>query len=537
MKRAGLFSVTIACLGSMLFLPSVYAELADSPWPMFQHDAQHTGQSQYGGPAMGKLAWSYERSHGIIASPALGLAGRIYVADWELDVFSPSGALCWSYEGVGIQDTSAAIASDGHIYMSAGDNGLYALHSTGPLAWSYITRDHVDSGPAIDTDGKIYFGTHDSNLFYVLTSLGSLAWSYDVEKLWYASPALATDGSVYVGRTGNLANNIYALTSSGKFSWSYGTAFIGYWSPSSPVIGVNSELYIAGNDNNLYNLSSVGTLRWSYGGLSGRDPALSSEGCLYIGGQDNKLYTLTSEGKFLWSYQVGWYVHGIPILDSASRVYISSADNNFYSLTSSGMLIWSYASRDNVDGRSALALGSEGQLYAGTWDSILYCFQDLLTPTVTPTVPTPTPTETPALTPTPTITPSFTSTPLVPFTPTPVPQAQVDLGGASLSEGEQLTATFVLNEPIERKFTVYAAIVLPDGSILDALTLGTKLKPLAVNVKGLAPPFSFPFINVTIPAGAPKGVYQVLMAFYDPKRSNPFKNSPFLLVRSVFTVE
>jgi len=122
-------------------------------------------------------------------------------------------------------------------------------------------------------------------------------------------------------------------------------------------------------------------------------------------------------------------------------------------------------------------------------------------------------------------------------TEAPVPQAQINVGGVSLSAGDQLTATFVLNEPIERAFTVYAAIILPDGSFLDAVTLGSKLKPLAVNVDRLTPPFSYQFIDVTIPSGAPKGAYQVLMAFYDPKGSNPFKHSPFLLVRSGFTME
>ncbi|MCX6356877.1 MAG: hypothetical protein NT045_03220, partial [Candidatus Aureabacteria bacterium] len=123
-----------------------------------------------------------------------------------------------------------------------------------------------------------------------------------------------------------------------------------------------------------------------------------------------------------------------------------------------------------------------------------------------------------------------------PPTVTPVPPAENVLNWTSFKAGEQLVATFVLNEPIEQEFTVYAAIKLPDGSILDAITLGTKLKPLAVKVKGLVPPFSYPLINVPIPARAPKGAYQILMAFYDPKKSNPFKYSPFLLVRSSFTV-
>jgi len=54
----------------------------DSPWPMFRHDARHTGRSPYIGPAWPRLRWRYPTSScgGIkqTMSPiALGdLAGR-----------------------------------------------------------------------------------------------------------------------------------------------------------------------------------------------------------------------------------------------------------------------------------------------------------------------------------------------------------------------------------------------------------------------------------------------------------------------------
>lgn len=84
---------------SLLILSSTqgYSQLADSPWPMFQHDARHTGQSEYAGPSVPKLAWSYEVSLG--SSPALGSDGRMYFGSGDkLYSVSSIGGFSWSYE-------------------------------------------------------------------------------------------------------------------------------------------------------------------------------------------------------------------------------------------------------------------------------------------------------------------------------------------------------------------------------------------------------------------------------------------------------
>ena len=36
------------------------AGLSDSPWPMLQHDPQHTGRSPYKGPETPELKWKYQ---------------------------------------------------------------------------------------------------------------------------------------------------------------------------------------------------------------------------------------------------------------------------------------------------------------------------------------------------------------------------------------------------------------------------------------------------------------------------------------------
>jgi PKD repeat protein len=66
-----------------------YAQSADSAWPMFHHDAAHTGLSTVDTSAnVGTLAWSVNvHTAQDTTSPVIGADGTIYVGSEE----SPSG--------------------------------------------------------------------------------------------------------------------------------------------------------------------------------------------------------------------------------------------------------------------------------------------------------------------------------------------------------------------------------------------------------------------------------------------------------------
>ena len=57
----------------------VYAQLADTPWPMFRHDLQHTGRSPYVGPQLPEEKGSFMTRDWVCSSPAIGGDGTIYV--------------------------------------------------------------------------------------------------------------------------------------------------------------------------------------------------------------------------------------------------------------------------------------------------------------------------------------------------------------------------------------------------------------------------------------------------------------------------
>jgi hypothetical protein len=52
-------------------------------WPMFHHDAQHTGLSPIAPPSAGLLKWSFQTEGEIWSSPAIGLDGTIYVGSLD----------------------------------------------------------------------------------------------------------------------------------------------------------------------------------------------------------------------------------------------------------------------------------------------------------------------------------------------------------------------------------------------------------------------------------------------------------------------
>ncbi len=98
-------------------------------------------------------------------------------------------------------------------------------------------------------------------------------------------------------------------------------------------------------------------------------------------------------------------------------------------------------------------------------------------------------------------------------------------------------ATFQLNESITRPFTAFAVVILPNEAMLNALTLDTPLKPVASNVPSLSAPFQFPLLSTTIPPGAPKGTYELVVAFFDPTKPITSRADAFLEASSTFTIQ
>ena len=53
------FGILVTSICILLLVLPASAQLADTPWPMFQHDLQHTGRSPYLGAQTGAEKWNF----------------------------------------------------------------------------------------------------------------------------------------------------------------------------------------------------------------------------------------------------------------------------------------------------------------------------------------------------------------------------------------------------------------------------------------------------------------------------------------------
>ena len=116
------------------------------------------------------------------------------------------------------------------------------------------------------------------------------------------------------------------------------------------------------------------------------------------------------------------------------------------------------------------------------------------------------------------------------------PVGEIVLNGPSFARGDFFSATFQLDRSITQRFTAYAAVIMPDGSMLDARTLGPNLKPVGKKVRRLDAPFQYSLLSLNIPASAPLGQYEVVAAFFDPSKPIMGLADAALEVSATFTI-
>ncbi len=271
-----------------------WPSLANSPWPMFLHDPQHTGRSPYRGPQLGQVEWLFDARGNVYSSPVIDQAGNIYFAALQGNFFcvSPSGTLLWQHSGGG-GDSNPLISNDGTIYVF-GDSTLYAYNPGGMLKWRVHVAAGGTSSPVISKDGNtIYVPRID---FVAIRKDGTIAWRIrpDSSDLFHYESAFSIDGTtLYVSGYYKL----YAIDTSGVIKW----RFTG--NPSSVAVDNAGNLYFTSEDK-LFSLTPNGTVRWVRDSIftGGFDvgPTIGRDGSIYLAG--GYLYAFDNAGKLRWKY-------------------------------------------------------------------------------------------------------------------------------------------------------------------------------------------------------------------------------------------
>lgn len=342
--------------------------LANSPWPMFRGNLNHTGQSQYNTSTnSGKLIWNYDTSGAIRSSPVIGVDGTIYIgsSDGRLYALYSNGTEKWSFQTGDAIYSSPVVDYDDTIYIGSLNTKLFAINHDGSEKWNFSTGEAIRSSPAIGFNGTIYIGSTDKNL-YAINPNGTEKWKFLTGIIKHSSPAIGSDGTIYIG---SLDSKLYAINSNGTEKWNV-TFFLNV--DSSPAIGSDGTIYIGSNDDKLHAINPNGSLKWSF--TTGNDvlssPGISSDGTIYFGSNDNNLYAIYPNGTEKWRFSNSYNIESSPAIGSEGTIYVGSEDNSIYAINPSGTEKWRFTTISDV--LSSPAIGSDGTIYVGSWDSNLY---------------------------------------------------------------------------------------------------------------------------------------------------------------------
>jgi len=354
------------------------AQPADSPWPMFRQNPQHTGRSPYSCPwTVPYLKWTFYAGYagygsvGIYSSPAIGADGTIYVGsnDGKLYAINPDGSHSWNFTTGGRVESSPAIGADGTIYV--GSDKLYAINPDGSHSWNFTAGGWVYSSPAIGANGTIYVGSSDK--LYAINPDGSHSWNFTTGGSIRSSPAIGADGTIYVGSDDW---KLWAINPDGSHSWNFTTG-AGVW--SSPAIGSDGTIYVGSWDNNLYAINPDGSHSWNFTAGNGiqSSPAIGANGTIYVGSWDSKLYAINPDGSQSWK-RTGCAVNSSPAIGADGTIYVGSNDGKLWAINPDGSTKWRFTTGGPVE--CSPAIGADGTIYVGSNDGKLYAITGLLSP-------------------------------------------------------------------------------------------------------------------------------------------------------------
>ena len=424
-KLAILLSLT---LGLTMIAESASAQgLADSSWPMFQHDAQHSGRSDdFRGPrpAPGQKPfeqWKAKLRSRLRGAPAIDASGNVAVGNGKnpLSGFdSATGTQLWQSTNhrAGHADRSQPAAADnGFVYIGARDNKIWGVDPTStPLSsWTYKAMHDGDitTPPTIGQDGTIYMGSE---------ALGA-GWLFAIDPVTHlpkwqapghvvlrgslknASPALVKcedieeadlmpftnchdgAGNRIPNRDGILLVSIKTEAialhpHTGAEIWRVTLAKKGYGSRHpcfAPVVSNDGKTAYFNSKEGLWALDvRDGSPVWSSpfvpkdGQMIQSAAALGADGTLYFGASKKKsatFWALNPDASVRWQHDHsvrGKYSNNQAAVDMDGYVYVSFGKYVFGFDGADGTVLWEIRNRGSI--QSGIALGEDDSLYYGS---------------------------------------------------------------------------------------------------------------------------------------------------------------------------
>jgi outer membrane protein assembly factor BamB len=394
MKRCRAIAVFILAGAGLASAAVADTQLADAAWPMFHHDARHSGLSPYLGPQTPDPKWVSQGSGWMNCTPTIGKKNAVFYSheywmDFDHPTFYYVHGSFW-LEVVSAVRGSPAVGPDGLAFFGEENGSFWAVQADGDVEWSFGCDNA--SAPTIGDDYTIYVGS--GSWVYALNRDGTVKWSFRLPHPLYGffgSPAIGpgestsrltapagqprhpsgspvtiyaaasqSDGDDYTGC-------LYALNDDGSLKWTYEP---GSGIDSSPAVGLDGTVYFGSGDGYLYAINPDGSLEWRYptGASVLSSPAIGPDEAIYVGSDNGYLYAVNPDGTLKWRYETGDDIPSSPAIDRAGTICFCSRDGYLYAVNPDGSAKWEFEMAEPSD--FSPAIGSDGAVYAACngWD-------------------------------------------------------------------------------------------------------------------------------------------------------------------------
>jgi len=356
--------------------------LAQMPWPMERHDRWGSGTATMGPPAasftspwvLARLSTTGLVSHG----PALVSSTVGYYGDWinnKVYKFNPStGAIYSSFQASHFVQSSPAVGPNGEVYAYVpGSNPPGRLIAINPSTMDYdwfvdTNTQGVDdfhaASATVGPDGDVVVPSTTGTV-YKVDQNGFVVWSRPGLQSAYRTIVFSRDDTkVYVSNGTAMTALNY---SDGTIAWSndYGS------NVGSPGVAPTGKLFFGTVTGNIYKVdAATGATLWTKPVLGEVHyaPAFSSSGAtIYFVDNSGRLYSFRhSDGLKQWSYSINSQsITNAPIVGRDGRIYIYDRVGDLASVSAAGQKIWQLVMPDNAYGRGTMSIGADGTLYVG----------------------------------------------------------------------------------------------------------------------------------------------------------------------------
>ncbi|MCB1188452.1 PQQ-binding-like beta-propeller repeat protein [bacterium] len=344
-----------------------------SEYPTYGGNPQRL--SPWNGTQSNSQKWFYPTGGDIRSSAAIASDGTIYICsyDGKLYALDPLGNKLWDYDGGAATESTPVIGPDGSIFFGNYNGNVIRVDSDGNMIWTHSGPSFISSAMSISDAGVVYVAMNDD--LRAINPDGSLYWTYSTGGDVRAASAIGKDGTIYFGSNDN---HLYALRPDGSLKWKYDSNGV---IQTIPAIAPDGRIIIGESLGDVTALNQDGSISWSYS--SGADqitstPAVSADGRICIGTSDpvgGRLLCLDADGSFLWEYSLNDPVWGPAMFGADGIAYSGCSDNLVYAINPDGTLNWSFNTGGFMQ-ESGPVIGPDGTVYIGTFNNRLYAIGD-----------------------------------------------------------------------------------------------------------------------------------------------------------------